>query len=228
MHELFGVYNNLSLTPRRKPHSYHRSLCLSVRLFVRLSIKTLTLTIAFLILEIVRSYLAYMLLIARPFRWYNEFWTRDLDRDLWPTCESTSTMPITFVPLEIGLSYLECVFYMTRPFLKYNAFWACDPDRDLWPTFDGKEVKRRLRTSRVGVGSKRLRSLAAHGVVFPATGLNLETGQVSRHYEAEISLNVMLNRNHHSNGRGFRRILAPPPPPQSPPPLDLAGDLDFL
>ena len=45
----------------------------------------------------------------------------------------------------------------------------------------------------VGVGSTRLSPLAAHGVGCPVAGLNLETGQVSHHYIAEISLNVTLN-----------------------------------
>ena len=37
--------------------------------------------------------------------------------------------------------------------------------------------------------------VAAHGVGCPAAGLNLETGQLSRHDIAEILLNVMLNHN---------------------------------
>ena len=43
--------------------------------------------------------------------------------------------------------------------------------------------------ARVGVGSARLRPLAVHGVWCPAAGLNLETGQLSRHYIAEVTLN---------------------------------------
>ena len=44
--------------------------------------------------------------------------------------------------------------------------------------------------ARVGVGSACLRPVAAHGVGYPAAGQNLETGQLSRQYIAEISLNV--------------------------------------
>ena len=40
-----------------------------------------------------------------------------------------------------------------------------------------------------------LKTLAAHGVGCPAAGQDLETGQLSRHYKAEISLNVTLNHN---------------------------------
>ena len=64
----------------------------------------------------------------------------------------------------------------------------------------GPLMARRLKTSpwRVhGVGSARLRPLAAHGVGCPAAGLYMETGQLSRHYilVAEITLNMTLNRN---------------------------------
>ena len=45
----------------------------------------------------------------------------------------------------------------------------------------------------IGVGSAGLSPLAAHGVGCLVAGLNLETGQVSHHYIAEISLNVTLN-----------------------------------
>ena len=63
---------------------------------------------------------------------------------------------------------------------------------------DGKEVKDVFGRpgARVGVGSARLRPLVAHGVGCLAAGQNLETGQLSRHYIAEISLNVTLNHNH--------------------------------
>ena len=43
-----------------------------------------------------------------------------------------------------------------------------------------------------GAGSARYRPLAAHGVWCPAEGLNLKTGQLFRHYIAEISPNVTL------------------------------------
>ena len=45
------------------------------------------------------------------------------------------------------------------------------------------------------VESARKRPLAAHGVGCPAAGLNIETRQPSRHYIAEILLNVTLNHN---------------------------------
>ena len=47
--------------------------------------------------------------------------------------------------------------------------------------------------ARVGVSSARSRPLATHGVGCLVAGLNLETGQLSRHYKAEILLNVTLN-----------------------------------
>ena len=47
---------------------------------------------------------------------------------------------------------------------------------------------------RVGVGLARSRPLAVHGVGCPAAGQNLEIGQLSRHYIAEISLNVTLQQ----------------------------------
>ena len=66
---------------------------------------------------------------------------------------------------------------------------------------DGKEVKDVFGRpgARVGVGSARLRPLAAHGFVCPAAGLNLETGQLSCHYIAEISLNVTFTLNQPTN-----------------------------
>ena len=70
------------------PYSNH-SVLLSVRPSVRLSVrqKTLTLAITFLPLEISLSYLACVILMTRPFQRYHEFWTCDLERDLWPTFE---------------------------------------------------------------------------------------------------------------------------------------------
>ena len=47
----------------------------------------------------------------------------------------------------------------------------------------------------VGVGSARQRPLAAHGVRCPVACLNLEIGQLYRHYKAKFSLNVTLNHN---------------------------------
>ena len=46
---------------------------------------------------------------------------------------------------------------------------------------------------RAMVGSARQIPLAAHGARCPVVGLKLETGQLSRHHLAEISLNVTLN-----------------------------------
>ena len=43
--------------------------------------------------------------------------------------------------------------------------------------------------------SARQKNLAAHGIWCSAAGQNLESGQVSRHFIAEISLNVILNHN---------------------------------
>ena len=66
---------------------------------------------------------------------------------------------------------------------------------------DGKEVKDVLRHpgARVRVGSACQRPLAAHCIRCPAAGLNCETAQLSRHYIAEITLNVMLNHNQSTN-----------------------------
>ena len=44
-----------------------------------------------------------------------------------------------------------------------------------------------------------LKTLAAHGVGCPTAGLNLETEQLSRHYIAKISLNVVLNLSQPTN-----------------------------
>ena len=57
--------------------------------------------------------------------------------------------------------------------------------------------KRRLRTSRCPcrgrLGTLKIPSCPWRGC--PAAGQNLETGHLSRHYIAEISLNVTLNHN---------------------------------
>ena len=59
--------------------------------------------------------------------------------------------------------------------------------------------KRRLRTSRCPcrgrLGTLKTPSCPWRGC--PAAGQNLETGHLSRHYIAEISLNVTLNHNEH-------------------------------
>ena len=57
---------------------------------------------------------------------------------------------------------------------------------------DGKEVKDVFGRpgARVEVGSARFRPQAVHGVVCQAAGQNLEIGHLSRHYIAEVSLNV--------------------------------------
>ena len=52
-----------------------------------------------------------MFLMTIPSRWYHEFLTCDLGRDLLPPYETTLTLSITFVPLEIGLnSYFAYVY----------------------------------------------------------------------------------------------------------------------
>ena len=60
--------------------------------------------------------------------------------------------------------------------------------------------KRRLRTSRCPcrgrLGTLKTPSCPWRGC--PAAGQNLETGHLSRHYIAEISLNVTLNHNQQS------------------------------
>ena len=60
--------------------------------------------------------------------------------------------------------------------------------------------------ARVGVGSSLYRPLAAHDVGCPTAGQNLETGQLSRHYIAKISLNVTLNHNQPTNQQ-VRNVL---------------------
>ena len=64
---------------------------------------------------------------------------------------------------------------------------------------DNKEVVDVFGRPIVRLGSACLRPLAVHamghGVGCPAAGQNLETGQLSRHYIAEILLNVTLNHN---------------------------------
>ena len=58
-----------------------------------------------------------------------------------------------------------------------HSLTACGPS-------NGKKVKDVFGrpSAQVGVGSERWRSLAAHGVGFPAAGLHLETGQLLRQY----------------------------------------------
>ena len=57
--------------------------------------------------------------------------------------------------------------------------------------------KRRRRTSQCPCQDRLgpLNPLDVHSVGCPATGLNFETGQLSRHYIAEISPNVTLNHS---------------------------------
>ena len=78
---------------------------------------------------------------------------------------------------------------------KIRVWFSAYPHRVLALLWQGG--KRRLRASlcRCRVGSARYRPLAAHGIGCPAAGQNLETGQLSRHYVVEISLNVTLNHN---------------------------------
>ena len=73
----------------------------------------------------------------------------------------------------------------------YNTLNACG-------TSDGKEVTKnvfRCPGARVRVCLAHKKILAAHGIGCPAVGLNLETGQLSCHYIAEILLNKTLNHN---------------------------------
>ena len=59
--------------------------------------------------------------------------------------------------------------------------------------------KRRLRTSRCPCRGRlgTLKTPSCPWCGCPAAGQNLETGHLSRHYIAEISLNVTLNHNQH-------------------------------
>ena len=49
--------------------------------------KNLTLAITFKPEEIGLSYCTCVFLVKRPFTWYHNFWPRDLDLEVWPTCE---------------------------------------------------------------------------------------------------------------------------------------------
>ena len=62
---------------------------------------------------------------------------------------------------------------------------------------DGKEVKEVFGRpdALVVICLARYIPRAAHGVGCPAAGLNSEAGQLSRHYIAEIWLNVTLNHS---------------------------------
>ena len=68
--------------------------------------------------------------------------------------------------------------------------------------------KRRLRTSRCPcrgrLGTLKTPSCPWRGC--PAAGQNLETGHLSRHYIAEISLNVTLNHNQQQQQRILFKI----------------------
>ena len=69
--------------------------------------------------------------------------------------------------------------------------------------------KRRLRTSRCPcrgrLGTLKTPSCPWRGC--PAAGQNLETGHLSRHYIAEISLNVMWNHNQQQQQRIFIKLF---------------------
>ena len=69
--------------------------------------------------------------------------------------------------------------------------------------------KRRLRTSRCPcrgrLGMLKTPSCPCRGC--PAAGQNLETGHVSRHYIAEISLNVTLNHKQQHNSMTLGKLL---------------------
>ena len=86
--------------------------------------------------------------------------------------------------------------------IKISGFDSQDTLKACGPSV-GKDVQKRLRTTgaRVKVGSASLRPLAARGVGCLAAGLNLENGQRSHHYIAEIKRNVPLNRSQLTNHR---------------------------
>ena len=44
--------------------------------------------LAFELQGIVFSYCTGVFLVTRPFTWYHNFWLRDLDLEVWPTCEN--------------------------------------------------------------------------------------------------------------------------------------------
>ena len=71
--------------------------------------------------------------------------------------------------------------------------------------------KRRLRTSRCPcrgrLGTIKTPSCPWRGC--PTAGQNLETGHLSRHYLAEISLNVTLNHNQQQQQQLFVTLLIP-------------------
>ena len=71
--------------------------------------------------------------------------------------------------------------------------------------------KRRLRTSRCRcrgrLGTLKTPSCPWRGC--PAAGQNLDTGHLSRHYIAEISLNVTLNHNQQQQQLPFKRRIFP-------------------
>ena len=98
--------------------------------------KNLTLTITFELKGIGLSYYAPVFAVARPFCQYQNFWSCDLDLQLWPTFEKNLTLAITFEPKAIRLSYYASVFLVARPFCQYQNFWSCDLDLQLWPTFE--------------------------------------------------------------------------------------------
>ena len=92
------------------------------------------------------------------------------------------------------------------------AGWTLD--RKIWVRFPAyphrvwalwwQGGKRRLRTSRCPcrgrLGTLKTPSCPLRGC--PAAGQHLETGHLSRHYIAEISLNVTLNHNQQSRTTG--------------------------
>ena len=96
--------------------------------------KTLTFTITQIPQEVGRSYFTRVFLMTRPFIWYRNILTCDLE--VWPTFKKTLTLAITQIPQEVGLSYFTCIFLMTRPFTWYHKCWPCDLDLDIWSTFE--------------------------------------------------------------------------------------------
>ena len=93
--------------------NYWRGLYFCVSMFSRIYAKIKS--------SRIKSVLQYtwILLVARPFCQYQNFWSHDLDQQFWPTFEKNLTLALTFEPKEIRVSYYTWIYLIARP------FWIC-------------------------------------------------------------------------------------------------------
>ena len=131
-----------------------------------------------------------------PLGWWEKFSPLEVQElDTYGTFETLSFLP----PAAVAQRTLDRKIRVRFPAYPHRV-WA------LW----WQGGKRRLRTSRCPcrgrLGTLKTPSCPWRGC--PAAGQNLETGHLSHHYIAKISLNVTLNHNQHQH----QNIISPPGP----------------